>query len=466
MKPQAGKRRASHLSVTHAHDARAAALEILTGVFEQAAYTHLLSDAILRRYQLDARARAFASALVYGTVGRVLTIDRLLAKRSKMPLDKMEPQIRTILRMGVWQLLFSRTVPPHAACFESVRLAHAVSNRGAAGMVNGILRRLAAQPPAMKDWDFAMRHALPEWLAQSLLDWYGVDTAEQIASAFNQSPRLTVRVNRLRTDVESLKTQLHDAAIKGTPGAFHPDAWSLDLDGCPLESIPGFAAGWFMAQDEAAMLVSTIAAPEPGWKLLDVCAAPGGKSCHLAELTGDAAAIEARDQHEMRLRLVAENAKRLGIQSIRTRVADATLAPAADQQAMADLVLCDVPCSGLGLLAKKPDIRLTAHPRDWKKLCAIQRKILRAAAEQVRPGGILVYSTCTINPVENEEQTAWFLSQQNGRFQAEGFSHLLPDRLRALDRDLQRQAERGQLLLLPGVHPCDGFYMAKMRRIS
>ncbi len=466
MNPGAGRRRPPHASGRAAPDARVAALEILTGVFEQAAYTNLLSDAVLRRFGLDARERAFASALVYGTVSRVLTIDRLLDERSKMPLVKMEPRVRTILRMGVWQLLYSRSVPPHAACSESVRLTHRVSNRGAAGMVNGILRRLAADPPCMDKWDFAMRHALPDWLAQSLHEWYGPDLAERIALAFNQPARFTVRVNRLRAQPQTVETRLREASIRGMPGAFHPDAWAIDLDGHPLENIPGFADGWFMAQGEAAMLVATLADPQHNWDILDLCAAPGGKTCHLAELTGDRARVEARDQHAARLRLVAENARRLGLTSIRTRVADATRLPGEGEADSADLVLCDVPCSGLGLLAKKPDIRLVPDPQGWDQLRAIQREILLAAAEQVRPGGMLVYSTCTINPGENQEQMDWFLRQQAGRFQSVDIAPLLPAQLTALDADLARQAGLGRVLLLPGVHPCDGFFIAKLRRIS
>lgn len=465
MTKRSGPSRQPKPSSVQGGGARGAALEVLTNVFEHGAYSNLSADAVLRKAPLDARDRAFASALVYGTVSRVISIDRLLTDVSSMPLTKMEPKVRNILRMGVWQLVFSRSVPPHAACSESVELAKAVSNKGAVGMVNGILRRIASHPPEIASWDYAMRHALPVWLADRLQAWSGSEVAESIAQASNEPPRLTLRVNRLRCDLAALEQSLSEEGVVCRAAAFHPDALTVDLSGRPLDSLQSFSEGWFMAQDEAAMLVSTVADPEPEQQVLDVCAAPGGKSCHIAELTGDTARILACDLHAARLRLVEENAHRLGLTSIRTCVSDAAEPPAGHPATeRMDLVLCDVPCSGLGLLARKPEIRLIPDPGDWESLIEIQRAILSASAEKVKPGGTLVYSTCTINPDENVRQADWFLSSQSGRFSPEGFSDRLPEALVRLDPALVRQASEGRMQLLPGVHPCDGFFIARFRR--
>jgi len=442
-----------------------AALEVLTNVFERGAYSNLSADAVLRKARLDPRDRAFASALVYGTVSRVLSIDPILSDVSNLPLARMEPGIRNILRMGVWQLMFSRSVPPHAACSASVELAKAVSNKGAAGMVNGIMRRIAAHPPEKTAWNFEMKHALPAWLADRLQAWYGMEVAESIAGASNEPPRLTLRVNRLRCDTDALEQSLSAEGVACRKAAFHPDALGVDLSGRPLDSFRAFTAGWFMAQDEAAMLVSTVADPGPEQSVLDVCAAPGGKSCHIAELTGDTARILACDLHPARLRLVEENARRLGLSCIRTCVSDASDPVAGPGPAeQMDLVLCDVPCSGLGLLARKPEIRLIPNPGNWESLIETQRAILSSAAARVKPGGTLVYSTCTINPDENSRQADWFLDSQSGRFAADGFADRLPDGLVRLDPALVRQAAEGRMQLLPGIHPCDGFFIARFRR--
>jgi 16S rRNA (cytosine967-C5)-methyltransferase len=378
---------------------------------------------------------------------------------------KMEPVSETYCAWESGNWYFPARFPPHAACSESVELAKAVSNKGAAGMVNGILRRIASHPPDMSSWDFAMRHALPAWLSNRLQQWYGSEVAESIALASNEPPRLTRRVNRHRCAKSALEQSLSEEGVVCRAPAFHPDALEVDLAGHPLDSLQAFSAGWFMAQDEAAMLVSTVADPKPEQKVLDVCAAPGGKTCHIAELTGDTARILACDLHPARLRLVDENARRLGLSGIRTCISDATEPPAGPSSAeRMDLVLCDVPCSGLGLLARKPEIRLIPDPGDWASLIGIQRAILSAAAERVKPGGTLLYSTCTINPDENVRQADWFLNSQAGKFRMDGFADRLPAGLASLDPSLVRQASEGRIQLLPGKHPCDGFFIARFRR--
>lgn len=447
--------------------ARAAALEVLIDVLERHAYSNLSTDTILRRFRLDPRDRAFATALIYGTISRIITLDHVLGSVSHMPLSKMDAPIRNLLRMGVWQLMYARSVPPRAACNESVSLANIVGNSGSAGMVNGILRRIAANPPEILPEDFALFYSLPTWLADALKEWLGLALAAEVADASNQVPPLSIRVNRLRTDPEHLSVRLAVEGVQAFPGIFHPDALRIDLSGRPVNSLPSFSEGLFMVQDEAAMLVSTVAGPLPGQTVADLCAAPGGKTCHMAEVMGDQGRIYAFDLHAARLDLISQNAQRLGIGCIETQTLDASCMPEPDSPVpMADLVLCDVPCSGLGLLARKPDIRLHMDPQTIQGLVDVQRRILDSAARYVKPGGSLVYSTCTLHPDENERQADGFLERQEGRFTPLGFAGRIPSALGSLDRNLLADAAGGRIRLLPGVHGCDGFFIARFRRDS
>ena len=447
--------------------ARAAALEILIEVLERQAYSNLSSDAILRRYRLQPRDRAFATALVYGTISRVITLDQILSGVSSMPLAKMDAPIRNILRMGAWQLMYSRSVPPRAACNESVDLAKIAGNRGAAGMVNGILRRIASNMPSIQPENFALYYSLPSWLADSLVSWLGTESASKVAAAGIEPPPLSVRTNSLRTDPATLALKLKEEGVASSPGVFHPDALRLDLAGSPVTSLASFDAGFFMVQDEAAMMVASIAAPMPGQTVVDLCAAPGGKSCHMAEIMDNRGRIVACDLHSSRLELIGHNARRLGLTCIETRQMDASADPEnRGSLPEADIVLCDVPCSGLGLLARKPDIRLNADPDSFDRLVETQRRILHKASGMIRPGGILVYSTCTLNPAENDLQADRFLQETKGKFEPCGFAPLLPERLAAMDASLVQDAAGGRIRLLPGVHGCDGFFIARFRRMA
>jgi len=264
-----------------------------------------------------------------------------------------------------------------------------------------------------------------------------------------------------------LSLRLAEEGVQVFPGIFHPDALRIDLSGRPVNSLPSFSEGLYMVQDEAAMLVSTIAGPLSGQTVADLCAAPGGKTCHMAEVMADQGRICAFDLHAARLDLISQNAQRLGIGCIETRTLDTSCIPEPDSPVpMADLVLCDVPCSGLGLLARKPDIRLHMDPQAIEGLVDVQRRILDSAARYVKPGGSLVYSTCTLHPDENDRQADGFLERQEGRFTPLGFAGRIPSALGSLDRNLLADAAGGRIRLLPGVHGCDGFFIACFRRDS
>jgi 16S rRNA (cytosine967-C5)-methyltransferase len=388
---------------------------------------------------------------------------------------RLQPWVRTILRLGVWQLLWSRSVPPRAACDTSVDLARRYANPGAAGYVNAVLRSVARDPaagtfppddpdasPADRAAALGLRHSLPSWMAVRLLDAFG-EQAEPLAAAFQEAPRTTARVNRLRTTVADLAARLREEGVDTVPSAFIPEALAIDLDGSPVARLASFREGWFMVQDEAAMLVSRVADPQPGWTVLDACAAPGGKSTHLAELMAGRGRVVAQDASAARIGLVVENAARLGSRIVEPVVRDATDPPADGERY--DLVLVDAPCSGLGLLAKKPEIRLTMTEERVAALADLQARILSAAALAVKPGGRLVYSTCTLLPEEDGRQADAFLRDQAGLFEPEPFEDRIPAALAALDATVVDSASAGRLMLLPHRHGCDGFFMARFRRI-
>lgn len=450
-----------------ADPARLAAIRVLEDVLENGAYANLSSIRQLESQGLTARDRAFASAIIYGTISRLPALDYLLECVLDRPRAKLDPAVRTILRAGAWQLYHAHAVPPSAAVNESVKLAQHLANPGAANLVNACLRRLSAPDrPVLPANKPALAAGLSSELFGYLKKWYGRDEALALAAAaLENHPATTVRVNLHRTTVDDVQASLAREEVQSEPGLYCPEALRLDLDGRSIRSLAAFKAGLLTVQDEAAMLVRHLADPQPGWRVIDLCAAPGGKTTHMAEAMNDQGQILALDLSESRLALVDELAVRLGLGSIRTATADATSPDwTQDLLGQADLVLADVPCSGLGLLARKPEIRLTMTHEKITGLVPLQQQILYNAATLVRPGGVLVYSTCTINPDENIHQIEHFLAAEPGQdFALEPVSRFLPLALLA-DPDIAASAAQGWLQLLPHRHQTDGFFMARLRR--
>ncbi len=446
--------------------ARLAAGKILHAVLEEGAYANLSSIRLLDRTDLTALDRRFASALIYGTLSRIVSIDWLLAKVSRRPLSELDPWVRSFLRLGVWQLYWSRSIPPSAAINETVSLIRWMANPGAAGYANAALRQLVRQPAALPENNPSVLYSLPPELFGYLRKWYGPSEAKNLAEAFLQEAlHVTARANLCRTTRKKLQQDLKLAGVDSQFGSFCPEALFLDLHGQSVRSLPSWQCGDLMIQDEAAMLVGLAAHPEPGQLIVDLCAAPGGKACHLAELTRDQSRILAIDNHPERLRLVEGNAARLGHASITCQLGDATGAGMDPALAgTADVVIADVPCSGLGLLARKPEIRLSMNHEKMIGLYPLQAAILDYAAGLVRQGGVLIYSTCTINPAENIERIQAFLAASGGKFAFDPLSPLLPTAL--LEHpDLAETAATGWVQLLPHRHGLDGFFIARLRRI-
>src|SRR4051812_11194845 len=403
-------------STSRAAPARACAYAVVRRVFEQDAYADLALHAEARRLGLDARDRALATRLAYGVVQPRATLDHVIATLASRPVERLEAGVRAALELGVLQLAFMDRVPPHAAVTESVELAKAAS-RGGAGLVNAVLRRAAREARALvaalpdgTPQQAALRHSHPLWIAELWFDALGPDAARALMAANNDPAEAAPRANTRRIApaemVERLPVPAH--AADGLPEG-------LVLDG-PFDafSSPLWEQGLFMPQSRAAMAVARTLAPRSGETVLDLCAAPGGKTTHLAALMENRGGIVAVERHHGRADALRRTAERMGATCVEVRTADA----AEPVPGTFDRVLVDPPCSDLGTLAARPDARWRKDPATVEQLAATQAAILGAGAGAVRPGGVLVYSTCTISPRENEGQIDAFLAR-HGEFALE-----------------------------------------------
>jgi len=449
--------------------ARQVALRVLERVERAGAFADVLLRALLGRGGLSTVDRAFATELVHGTLRWRGRLDFLLAHVLDGDQSKLEPLVANALRLGAYQIVMSggRT-PPEVAVDESVRCVRAAGAERATGLVNAVLRRLASEhasiafPDAARDPLGHLTHALshPAWLAARWIELFGPEEALALAAASNEIPPLVVRSNRRRVDRDALLAELRERFPEATACRFARDGIRLGRRGNPALD-PAFLAGLFTVQDEASQLVAALVDPRPRDRVLDVCAAPGGKATALAERLGtDAAGSEvvALDRHARRLDLVRRHARRLGLANVRTIVRDGTrpLADLASPRAF-DRVLVDAPCSGLGTLRRNPDARWRIGPTDPARLAETQLAILRQAAAALVPGGVLVYSTCTLLPEENETTVAAFLAENPD------FALAAPDSAPAEARPLV--GPDGSFRSFPHRHDADGFFAARLERL-
>ena len=446
---------------------RLLALRVLERVQRAGAYADLLLHANLGRSSLTAPDRAFATDLVYGTLRWRGRIDYLLRHVPDRDLDKLEPLVATALRLGAYQLLFSDRVPAMAAVDESVRCVRAAGIERATGLVNAVLRRLATQGegialPTLEDDPLAhlcYALSLPEWIAARWLELYGPQAAAELARASNEVPPLVVRTNRVRCSAEELLVELRPRFPDAHRCPRARDGLVLGRRGNPAED-PAFLAGRFTVQDEASQLVVALLDPRPGERVLDTCAAPGGKATAIAERVatgeGTGGSVVAVDRHSNRLGLIRRQLRRLGLSNIELRNRDATRPLEDCAPGSFDRVLVDAPCSGLGTLRRNPDARWRIGASDPARLAEVQRSILANAALALRPGGVLVYSTCTLLPEENEAVVQSFLEASE--------SFVLAPRDRAPEEVRSVIDADGFLRCLPHVHDTDGFFAARLER--
>jgi 16S rRNA (cytosine967-C5)-methyltransferase len=447
------------------HNARSLALQVLLDCRRHDAFVQEVLDQRLGESPLPPADRRLATQLAYGVLRRRGTLHALLRPFVRRQPNRVEPWLWDALGLGAYQLALLTHIPPHAALNETVELASLYGRPGAKGFLNGVLRQLAAvvtdehtdapaadalpleqgryrrlarpllPDPATQPVDYlSAAFALPAWLAQRWHERYGVEECRRLGFWFAGPAPLTLRCNPLRCSRDELLRNWTEAQVAAEPGT-HPQAVRL-REAAPIRELPGYDAGWFCVQDESAMRVGSALAPEPDELVLDLCAAPGGKATHLAELMGDRGKVTACDADARRLETVRELARRLGLASVETCV------PSEEQPAPAgpfDKVLVDVPCSNTGVLGRRPEARWRLRPEDLGQLVAVQTRLLGLGCERVRPGGVLVYSTCSIEPEENRGVVEAVLRQTPG-MRLEGEEDAVPGR------------------------PADGGYWARLRR--
>ncbi|WP_293659714.1 16S rRNA (cytosine(967)-C(5))-methyltransferase RsmB [uncultured Phascolarctobacterium sp.] len=440
-----------------APNARLTAVQVISSVFSDGAYANIALSKALGKQKHNEQDRRFVTELVYGTVKAKGTIDWLLGQLVSRPLGKIDPMILNILRLGVFQIYFLERIPASAACNESVNLAKKFGHTGSVKFVNGVLRQAVRSkesivyPDAAKEPKqyLALKEFHPDWLVKRWLKQFGFEGAEALCRFDNEPPPLTLRVNTLVTDRKTLLAGLLEDGFEA-----EPSKWCED--GIVCTKIPSLGIlfdkynNMFYVQDESSMLVAPILAPQPVQTVIDVCSAPGGKTTHLAQLMQNKGIIYATDIHEHKLKLIEENCQRLGINIIKASVHDAAeFNP--EWEGLADCVLVDAPCSGLGVLRRRAEARWTKNKLDLKTFPPLQRDILRNAASYVKPGGRLVYSTCTLEQAENHYIPAEFL-ENNPNWKYAGFVHPLTGE--TVD----------ELQLLPQRDGTDGFYICALAR--
>jgi 16S rRNA (cytosine967-C5)-methyltransferase len=425
-------------------------------------------DQWLSRSSLSLNDRRLATELVYGCVRRQLTLDTLIDQLAQKPAAHQPPPLRLILHLGLYQLRYLNQIPPSAAVDTTVELAKQNGFTGLGGFVNGVLRRygrlaeegdpLVLPEDPVEQW--AVRHSLPPWIValwqEQLL---GVEV-EALCQWMNQTPRLDLRINPLRTTWETVAEALEAGGLEverpGDPPGSLPQALRVWGQIGPVQELPGFEEGWWMVQDSSAQLVGHFLDPQPGEVIIDACAAPGGKTLHLAELMGDRGTLWACDQTASRLKKLRANQGRLGVNSIQIHTGDCRQwhpFPGGDPQA--DRVLLDVPCSGLGTLHRHADARWRQSPVTVQGLARLQEELLRSAKAWLKPGGILVYATCTLHPQENEQQIEAFLTENPD------WSLISPDP----DSPAAPYGYGpGWVKVWPQRSAMDGFFMAKLRK--
>lgn len=441
---------------------RLLALRVLERVQRAGAYADVLLHSSLSRSDLPGPDRAFATDLVYGTLRWRGRLDYLLGKCLERDLEKLEPLVATALRLGAYQIVCAR-VPSASAVDESVRCVRAAGAERATGLVNAVLRRLAAEhaqipEPALEDDPLGhLMHSLslPQWIAAAWIEAFGPEEAAALARASNEAPPLTIRANRTLTTRAALLETLRERFPEAQACRFAADGIVLGRRGNPSLDT-AFRDGLFTVQDEASQLVVALLDPRPGERVLDTCAAPGGKATAIAERVGETGSVVALDRHERRLDLARRAARRLSLRRITCRVADLSRALRDVVPLDFDRVLVDAPCSGLGTLRRNPDARWRLRPGDPSRLADAQGAILRNAAAALRPGGLLVYSTCTLPREENEAVIEAFLGEHLDY--AISPADEAPEEVRSL------MDPSGFMRCLPHKHDMDGFVAVRIRR--
>lgn len=421
-------------------------LEILLAVTRDGEYSHIALRNVLENYQyLDKSERAFITRVTEGTLERMIELDYIINQFSKTKVNKMKPVIRTIIRSAVYQLKYMDSVPDSAVCNEAVKLAGKRGFSGLKGFVNGVLRNISRNLDKVKYPDetdtvtwLSVIYSMPEWIITEWLKDYDRETVERMLQAFLADRPTTIRCNLSQISREELAAELECEGVKvrlcdTIDSALYISGYDY------LGALESFRAGHFQVQDISSMEVAEWAEPNRGDYIIDVCAAPGGKSLHLADKLAGTGHVEARDLTSYKVDLICDNIERTGIDNIEAVCQDATVYDE-ESEKKADILIADLPCSGLGVLGKKTDLKYKMNPETQQELVKLQREILSVVHRYVKPGGKLLYSTCTIHRAENQDNAAWFAEQYP-------------------EFELVKEKQ-----FLPGVDDSDGFYIAEFVR--
>jgi len=449
---------------------REVAMSVLHNVETRGAYSGLELNQALQAAELSRPDAALATELVYGTIQRLNTIDFTLRKRVKGWPNKIDPWVRSLLRLSYYQLRWLERIPAHAAVDEAVRIAKKRGHAGIGGLVNGVLRGLlrdgleAELPGHLSAIErISLLHSHPEWLVERWVAEYGERKAEEICAANNEPPHVSARVNEMKGTREELLAKMKEAGVEAAPSPLAREG-AIAFKAGNLGYSAWYEAGEMTIQDESSMLVAAVADPRPGMRVLDCCAAPGGKATHMAEKMRGEGEVIANDVHPHKEVLIKLQAERLGLRNVRTMTGDAMNLSETVKPLSCDVVLLDAPCSGLGVIRRKPEIKWNKTADDIRSLSGLQGKLLEQAASLVKPGGILVYSTCTIAPEENENTVRTFLSDRPDF----ALDPDWPDDVLSPLRGAGALPEpfAGMIQLLPNMFGSDGFFIARMRKQS
>jgi 16S rRNA (cytosine967-C5)-methyltransferase len=444
---------------------RQLASEILLKVEVRKAYADILLDQALKTPTLDDRDRALLTELTYGTLRWRGNIDGQLSRYLRQSLAKTDPLIRNLLRLSVYQLLFLDKIPDYAAVNEAVELAKIHSGGKTAGFVNAVLRnflrrqagtdQVALDDPSAKLLAVAYSH--PEWLVTRWLNEFGAESAKALMRANNERAPLVLRVNLLKGTREKLLDRFLAAGIEANATPWSPQGITL-LSGPAVDKLPGFADGLFQVQGEASQLVTYLLSPLPGERILDACAAPGGKCAHIAETMQDRGELIAVDPSARGIAKIRDNMSRLEHGWAQVVQADASEELPQSLRSPYDRILVDAPCSGLGTLRGHPEIKWHRNENDIRRLSRLQAKILRRVAGYLKPNGVLLYATCTLTREENEDLIGAFLAQDK-EFELDDAARYLPGQATHMVRDKF-------FLALPQRDNTDGFFAARMRKFG
>lgn len=448
--------------------ARLIALEVLVKVEQSGAYSNLQLNKQLQDANLSRPDANLVTELVYGTISRKLTIDYWLEKYVAKGLKKLQPWVHQLLRLSVYQLLWLDRIPVHAVVNEAVNIAKRKGHQGISSMVNGVLRSMIRQKEqltlehiklASPIETLSVRYSFPAWMITRLLDSYSLEITEQILASSNEAPHSSIRVNTMKTSSDNVIRELAEQGIEAKPSEIATSGLQLFKAG-HAASLPGFVEGSWSLQDESSMLVAEVLDPKPGMKVLDACAAPGGKSMHIGELMRGQGQLIANDMHEHKMKLIEQQADRLGLKHIETTVGNALELPNRYAAESFDGILLDAPCSGLGVIRRKPEIKWTKTESDIKAIAAIQARLLDAVSGLVKHGGVLLYSTCTIEAEENEKQVAAFLNRHPEFSLDANWPRGLLDKLSKAN--IINESFNGQIQILPQHANSDGFFIARL----